>query len=182
MNLHPLLFACLALALLGAAIPSTAQSYANHHRQSSAAWVDVDDAAARYLRLVAVDAHGTVIRAYNLDETHTVSLHHLPESVTAVSVLVNELSKHYAIDTEKSVLSTPLSDSVVLRVVVMPLGGTPSSSGGAATGDKLHNPLTAVCTLGALVASWALRHRLLSVLDLPQYKPRTRKVVTMKDR
>jgi hypothetical protein len=176
------LLACLTILTATGSAAAVSKEKQEGATSTVAGWVDVPAEVAPYVVLRVVDDNtGVVVRSAPLDTTHTFSFAGIVP--TAVSVeTVTQLPDHlFELDVASSVLKAavvPASSTTALqlKVVATPKTEKAVTAGAAAMGGS--NVVSAVLALVALVAAWYGRHRIVSALDIPTFKPpKPRKVM-----
>lgn len=157
-------------------LPAAAAPVKDRERTSTVAgWVDVKAEVAPYVVLRVVDdSTGMVVRSAPLDATHTFSFAGIAPTTISVEAVASLPDHLFALDAAASVLKAPVSaDSsiatVQLKVAAAPrVVATVAESSAATAGSSV---VPAVLALAALLAAWYGRHRIVSSLELPTFKP-----------
>lgn len=166
--------AAVALALLAccACFPTAAAT------STVAGWVDVSADVAPYVVLRVVDdSTGVVVRSAPLDATHTFSFAGIVPPAVSVEVVAQLPDHLYELDAAASVLRTAAANtqagSAADAPVQLKVAATAKTAGAASANSNSSSSsiVSAVSALAALVAAWYGRHRLVSLLELPTFKP-----------
>ncbi|KPA83078.1 putative mitochondrial hypothetical protein [Leptomonas pyrrhocoris] len=176
--------AAVALMLLMCFIVLPAAVMAQQGTSTVAGWVDVQPDVAPYVVLRVVDdSTGVVVRSAPLDATHTFSFAGIVPSSVSVEAVAQLPDHLFVLDAASSVLKTPVTAAsatatVQLKVAATSKTGVAAATAAAGGGGSV---ASAALALVALVAAWCGRHRIVSALDMPAFKPlKPRKVmVTM---
>ncbi|KAK7200003.1 hypothetical protein NESM_000049600 [Novymonas esmeraldas] len=172
----------LVLWLLSAATVTPSTS-ASTDPLTIAGRVDVRPEVTPYIVVRVVnDATGVVLRSAPLDATRTFSFANIGVSAVSVEAAV-ELPDHlYTLDAASSVLKStvvPSSSTSSVQLTIVALSKTDAvsrvSAAPATTGSSV---VSAVLALLTMVAAWYGRHKIVSLLDMPAFKPpKQRKVM-----
>lgn len=137
-----------------------------------AGWVDVQAEVAPYVVLRVVDdSTGVVVRSAPLDSTHTFSFTGIMPAAVSVEAVAQLPDHLFELDAAASVLKASAATGLQLKVAATPkatAAGAAAKAAGQSAGSSLGS---AALALTALLAAWYGRHRIVSALDMPSFKP-----------